>query len=160
MVNPVRQISDYRPRNLRHVVKLDSFHQRCLLQIAGIKWQDKAPNAVVLARCRLLVLRLCYWRASCGGQENYVARMPDTGIPKMLSYGQLATGIALSHYGQYKRYKDSLKVFVLQMLLRLRRLYKRDHFREPLAEEPLTISKLFVCRHCRDNGKRERNEQT
>jgi len=37
----------------RYAMKLGSFHLRCLRQIAGIEWEYKVPNTVVLAKCGL-----------------------------------------------------------------------------------------------------------
>ena len=71
--------------------RLNTFHLRCLRRILGITWQDRVPNKDVLAQAgvpsmfALLSQRRLRWL-------GHVSRMDDGRIPKVLLYGELATG--------------------------------------------------------------------
>ncbi|KAL7838408.1 hypothetical protein AOLI_G00268120 [Acnodon oligacanthus] len=89
--------------------KLNSFHMRCVRCILGISWNDKVPNAQVLARAVLptmyTLLRQCRLR-----WFGHVHRMEDGRIPKDIFYFELhfASGKRLQGGPQLK-YKDVCK---------------------------------------------------
>ena len=91
----------------RHAKRLNHFHTSCLRKLLKIKWQDKIPDTEVLKRAgmqsvhTLLKLARLRW-------TGHVTRMPDEHLPKKILYGELQVG-TLSHGGQKKRYKDTLK---------------------------------------------------
>lgn len=91
----------------RHAKKLHRFHMDCLRKLLKITWQDKVSDTEVLSRADLpsayTLLRKAQVRWA-----GHLARMPDTRLPKILFYGELAEGKRLRG-GQRKRYKDTLK---------------------------------------------------
>ena len=91
----------------RHARKLNHVHTICLRKLMKIKWQDKIPDTVVLAKANLpsiysmLIKSQLRW-------AGHVVRLPDFRLPKQLLYGELAHG-KRSQGGQKKLFKDSLK---------------------------------------------------
>jgi len=69
---------------------LDTFHLRCLRQIAGIKWQDKIPNTEVLERCKMTGIEV-FLRQAQLRWSGHLVRMPDTRLPKAIFYSQLSS---------------------------------------------------------------------
>ena len=91
----------------RHAKKLNHFHTTCLRRLLNIKWQDRIPDAEVLAQADLpsiytilMQSQLCW--------VGHAARMPDHRLPKRLFYGEGKR----SHGGQKKRFKYTLKTTV------------------------------------------------
>ena len=89
----------------RHIRRLDQFHMRCLLQIAGIKWQDMVPNTGVLEQCGTCGIEFHIKRAQLRW-SGHLVRMNDDRIPKALFYGQPKTGCR-RRGGQRKRYDSN-----------------------------------------------------
>ncbi len=87
--------------------RLNSFHLRCLRRILGITWQGHVPNTEVLAQAKtfsmhaLLSQRRLRWL-------GHVCRMQDGRIPKVIMYGELASGTRPTGRPAL-RYKDVCK---------------------------------------------------
>ena len=79
----------------------------CLRKLLKIKWQDRIPDIEVLKRAGIqsvhTLLKLAQLRWA-----GHVTRMPEEHLPKKILYGELEMG-ELSHGGQKKRCKDTLK---------------------------------------------------
>ncbi|XP_038066715.1 uncharacterized protein LOC119736778 [Patiria miniata] len=75
----------------RQEKRLNTFHLRNLRRILGIKWSDHVTNTEVLAQAGIqsLVTLLQQRRLRWLG---HVYRMPEGRIPKVLLYGELASG--------------------------------------------------------------------
>ena len=69
----------------RQVLKLDQFHLRCLLKIAGIKWQDRTTNVEVLQTCKIAGMEALLLQAQFRW-AGHLVRMPDNRIPKQIFY--------------------------------------------------------------------------
>ncbi|KAL0156964.1 hypothetical protein M9458_048210 [Cirrhinus mrigala] len=78
---------------------LERFHQRCLRTILGIHWSDYVTNTVSIEA--LLLRTQLRW-------AGHVSRMEDHRLPKIILYGELATGHR-DRGAPKKRYKDCLK---------------------------------------------------
>ena len=69
--------------------RLHTFHMRCLRRLLGLSLLDRIPNSVVLARCgqqpmkEQLRLQRLLWL-------GHLVRMPDTRLPKLVFFSQLA----------------------------------------------------------------------
>ena len=91
-----------------HAKNLNCFHLDSLWKILRIKWQDKIPDTEVLRLANLpsihtiLIKNQLRW-------SGHVSHMEEYRLPKRLFYGELSAG-KCSVGGQYKRYKDTLKV--------------------------------------------------
>ena len=92
----------------RHQVKkLESFHIRCLQRIMGITWLDKIPHTEILQQAGITSIeaiiqrRLLRW-------VGHVIRMSDNRLPKIVLFGELATG-SRPHGRPKKRFRDHLK---------------------------------------------------
>ncbi|PIK45776.1 hypothetical protein BSL78_17366 [Apostichopus japonicus] len=73
-------------------------------------WQQKVPDTEVLQRAKLpsigaIVMKSQLWWA------GHLVRIPDDRMPKKLFYSELKCD-KRSLAGQYKRYKDSLKIYL------------------------------------------------
>ena len=90
-----------------HAKRLNHCHTSCLRKLLKIKWQDRIPDTEVLKRAGMqsihTLLKLAQLRWT-----DHVTKMPDERLPKKILYGELQVG-KLSHGGQKKRYKDTLK---------------------------------------------------
>ena len=91
----------------RQEKRLNVFHMRNLRRILNITWQEKIPNADILARANvpsiftLLKQRRLRWL-------GHVRRMGDHRLPKSILYGELCNGSRAT--GRPKlRYKDVVK---------------------------------------------------
>ena len=91
----------------RQEKRLNVFHMRNLRRILNITWQEKIPNADILARANvpsiftLLKQRRLRWL-------GHVRRMGDHRLPKSILYGELCNGNRAT--GRPKlRYKDVVK---------------------------------------------------
>jgi len=91
----------------RHLKQLEQFHQRCLRNILGIRWQDRVPNTVVLERSGLPSIEKQVIQAQLRW-SGHIVRMSNARIPKMLLYGQLRDGHRDTGRPM-KRFKDSVK---------------------------------------------------
>ncbi|GAB4819626.1 hypothetical protein N2152v2_006672 [Parachlorella kessleri] len=69
--------------------RLQTFHMRCLRRILGLSLLDRIPNSVILAHCgqqpikEQLRLQRLLWL-------GHLVRMPDTRLPKLAFFSQLA----------------------------------------------------------------------
>ena len=99
----------------RNVKPLERFHQRCLRQILGIKWQSKTPDTEVLdmAGSMSIAARLMKNQMRWAG---HLARMDDSRLPKQLFYGELSVGMRPPH-GPRKRFRDQVKINLKRMKL-------------------------------------------
>ena len=90
-----------------HAKRLNHFHTSCFRKLLKIKWQDRIPDTEVLKRAGMqsvhTLLKLAWLRWT-----GHVTRMPEEHLPKKILYGELEMG-KLSHGGQKKQYKDTLK---------------------------------------------------
>jgi len=92
----------------RHQIRLlERFHQRCLRNILGIKWQDYVSNEDVLNRANLPSLESILLKQQLRW-AGHVARMEDARLPKSVFFGELKKG-SRSVGAPKKRYKDQLK---------------------------------------------------
>lgn len=91
----------------KQVRLLEWFHQRCLRNIMGIKWQDYVINEEVTDRASMtsieamLMVRQLRW-------AGHVSRMEDSRMPKTVFYSELRQG-KRDHGAPRKRFKDLLK---------------------------------------------------
>ena len=92
----------------RSCQKLNRFHLDSLRKILRIKWQDKIPDTEVLRLADLPSIHTILGKNQLRW-SGHVSRMEDYRLPKRLFYGELSAG-KRSVGGQYKRYKDTLKV--------------------------------------------------
>uniref|UniRef100_A0A803SVV7 Reverse transcriptase domain-containing protein n=1 Tax=Anolis carolinensis TaxID=28377 RepID=A0A803SVV7_ANOCA len=91
----------------QHTQLLEQFHQRCLLKILQISWEDRQTNVRLLEEAKttsIEVMLLCHQLRWTG----HVVRMPNHRLPKQLLYSQLKNG-KCNVGGQEKRFKDGLK---------------------------------------------------
>ena len=90
-----------------HIKRLEAVQQRQLRRIMKIKWDDFVSNVEVLRRAGLESIETTL-AASQLRWAGHLVRMDDSRIPKMLLYGELASGRRKAG-GQKLRYKDVLK---------------------------------------------------
>ena len=90
-----------------HAGKLNHFHTTHLRKLRGIKWQDKIPDAEVLAHAGLSSIHTLLKKSQLRW-AGHVARMPDNRLPKKLLFCELQHG-KLSLDGPKMHYKDTLK---------------------------------------------------
>ena len=91
----------------RHLKQLESFHQRVLCSILGIRWQDRVTSTEVFQRSNCISIEAMLLK-SCLRWTGHVLRMEDHRIPKQLLFGELEQG----HRKQgrpCKRFKDTVK---------------------------------------------------
>ena len=70
---------------------LDRFHQRCLLSILGIEWQDHMSNEEVLKRASLPSIKSILLQMQLRW-AGYVSRMEDVRMPKAVFFSELQEG--------------------------------------------------------------------
>ena len=92
----------------RHVKVLEQFQQRILRSILGVHWQDRITNASILEQADTTSIEAHIVKSQLSW-AGHVRRMPDTRVPKQLLYAELSSGKRKTG-GQWKRYKDQLKV--------------------------------------------------
>ena len=80
---------------------------RCLHKVAGIIWQDRAPNTEELCLCGISGVE-AFLLAAQLRWVGHVARMEDDRIPKQVYFGQLSSG-KRPQYDPVRRYKDTVK---------------------------------------------------
>jgi hypothetical protein len=99
----------------RHVQALNRFHQQCLRQILGIKWQARTPDTDVLAMSGSSTIgaRLMKNQMRWAG---HLTRMKDCRLPKQLFFGELSNGSRAQH-GPKKRFRDAIRVNLSHMKL-------------------------------------------
>ncbi|XP_064495874.1 uncharacterized protein LOC135405089 [Pseudopipra pipra] len=90
-----------------HLRLLERFHQRCLHTILNIHWSDYVTNTSVLEQAAVTSIEAMLMRTQLRW-AGHVSRMKDHRLPKILLYGELATGCRMRGTPK-KRYKDSLK---------------------------------------------------
>ena len=91
----------------RHLKQLERFHQRSLLSILGIRWQDRVTNTQVFERTNCISIEAMLLK-SCLRWTGHVVRMEDHRIPKQLLFGELEQG--QRRQGRpCKRFKDTVK---------------------------------------------------
>lgn len=95
---------------------MESFHIRCIRRILGLSWQDRIPHSDILNRAGTTSIE-CMIHCRQLRWAGHVLRMPDSRLPKITLYGQLAEGTRLRG-GPKKRYKDQLKKTLKNFLLR------------------------------------------
>jgi len=102
----------------RHVNTLERFHQQCLRQILGIKWQSHTPDTDVLATSgsTTVAARLMRNQMRWAG---HLVRMEDTRIPKQLFFGELRDGSRPQHKPK-KRFRDSVNLNLKRMQVPLK----------------------------------------
>ena len=86
---------------------LDRFHQRCLLSILGIEWQDHMSNEEVLKRASLPSIKSILLQMQLRW-AGYVSRMEDVRMPKAVFFSELQEG-KRDRGAPRKHYKDQLK---------------------------------------------------
>ncbi|KAL0167122.1 hypothetical protein M9458_038966, partial [Cirrhinus mrigala] len=86
---------------------LERFHQRCLRTILGIHWSDYVTNVEVLEQAETVSIEALLLRTQLRW-AGHVSRMEDYRLPKIILYGELATGHR-DRGAPKKRYKDCLK---------------------------------------------------
>ena len=91
-----------------HAKQLNRFHLNCLRKILHIRWQDKIPDTEVLSSSNMPSIFTLLGRNQLRW-AGHLVRMSDNRLPKRMFYGELATG-KRSVGGQFKRFKDTLKV--------------------------------------------------
>ncbi len=67
----------------RHAKKLGHFHIICLRKLLGIKWQDKIPDTVVLARANVPSIHTTLMQTQLRW-AGHVVHMPDHRLPEKL----------------------------------------------------------------------------
>ncbi|KAJ7408048.1 hypothetical protein WISP_122961 [Willisornis vidua] len=87
-----------------HLWLLKHFHQRCL---RTIHWTDYMTNVSVLEQAGVSSMEAMLMRTELRW-AGHVSRMGDHRLPKIVLYGELATGCR-KRGAPKKRYKDSLK---------------------------------------------------
>ena len=75
----------------RHIKQLEQFHMRSLINIMGIRWQDKTNNQEVLDRANLISIESLLLKAQLRW-AGYVIWMADHRIPRQLMYGEVHEG--------------------------------------------------------------------
>ena len=91
----------------RHILKIESFHLRCLRCIAGVRWQDRITNTEVLKLTNSKSIRglISSNRLKWLG---HVSRMTEVRIPKQLLFGELVEGKRPQKKPK-KRWKDCVR---------------------------------------------------
>ena len=87
---------------------LEQFQQRILRAILGVHWQDRITDARILEQADTTSIDAHIVRSQLSW-AGHVRRMPETRVPKQLLYAELSSGKRKTG-GQWKRYKDQLKV--------------------------------------------------
>ncbi|XP_051645437.1 uncharacterized protein LOC127471941 [Manacus candei] len=90
-----------------HLRLLERFHQRCLCTVLNIHWSDVVTNTSVLEQAAVTSIEAMLMRTQLRW-AGHVSRMKDHHLPKILLYGELATGCR-KRGALKRRYKDSLK---------------------------------------------------
>ncbi|XP_051627166.1 uncharacterized protein LOC127462545 [Manacus candei] len=90
-----------------HLRLLERFHQRCLHTILNIHWSDYVTNTSVLEQAAITSIEAMLLRTQLRW-AGHISRMKDHCLPKILLYGELATGCRKKGAPK-RRYKDSLK---------------------------------------------------
>ena len=91
----------------RHIKALESFSQACLWRIQDIKWQSLIPDSIDLHWANasrmemLLIYNQMYW-------AEYLTRIEDVSLPKLLFYRKLQCGKHPRHKSQIC-FKDIIK---------------------------------------------------
>ena len=88
--------------------RLNVFHVRFLKRILGITWQDKVTNKLVLKKAIIPSLYTLLKQRRITRWLGHVPRMKDGHIPKVIIYGELATGKRPTGRPQL-RFKDVCK---------------------------------------------------
>ncbi|KAL0153663.1 hypothetical protein M9458_051028 [Cirrhinus mrigala] len=83
------------------------YKQRCLRTILGIHWSDYVTNVEVLEQAETVSIEALLLRTQLRW-AGHVSRMEDYRLPKIILYGELATGHR-DREAPKKRYKDCLK---------------------------------------------------
>uniref|UniRef100_W5N9J4 C2H2-type domain-containing protein n=1 Tax=Lepisosteus oculatus TaxID=7918 RepID=W5N9J4_LEPOC len=87
-----------------HLKTLERFHQRCLLKILRINWEDRCTNSSVLIEAKtssteaMILQNQLRWTGHC-------IRMPNSRLPKQVLYSQLSRGQRICE----ARGRDTLK---------------------------------------------------
>ena len=91
----------------RNAKRLNHFHTSCLRKLLKINWQDRTPDTEVLKRAGMqsvhTLLKLAQLRWT-----SHVTKVHEERLPKKILCGELEMG-KRSHWGQKKRYDDTLK---------------------------------------------------
>ncbi|XP_050187470.1 uncharacterized protein LOC126648484 [Myiozetetes cayanensis] len=90
-----------------HLRLLERFHQRCLRTILNIHWTDYVTNTSVLEQAAVTSIEAMLLRTQLSW-AGHVSRMQDYRLPKIVLYGELATGCR-KRGAPKRRYKDCLK---------------------------------------------------
>jgi len=90
-----------------HLRLLERFHQRCLRSIFNIHWSDYLTNVEVLEKAGITSIEATLLKIQLRW-AGHVSRMEDHRLPKIVIYGELATGHR-DRGAPKKRYKDALK---------------------------------------------------
>ena len=90
-----------------HAKKLNHFHLACLRKIMGITFTDKIPDTEILTHAKAPSI-FCHLKKIQLRWAGHLVRMPDTRLPKVIFYSELANGKRKTGAPK-KRYKDSLK---------------------------------------------------
>ena len=104
----------------RHIRLLESFHNRRLQLILGLRWWHKVTNSAIRSRAgipsieSMLLQRQLHWL-------GHVIRMPHNRLPHRVLYGQLQLG-RRSVGGQKKCIKDHIKSIVKKCNIPFNRL--------------------------------------
>ncbi|XP_051644275.1 uncharacterized protein LOC127471424 [Manacus candei] len=93
-----------------HLHLLERFHQRCLRTILNIHWSDYVTNTSVLEQAAVTSIEAMLLRTQLRW-AGHISRMKDHRLPKILLYGELATGCH-KRGALKRRYKDSLKQYL------------------------------------------------
>ena len=94
----------------RHVKQLESFHQRALRNLIGVKWQDRVSNSEVLLRTGSASIEATLIKAQMRW-SGHVIRMDSTRLPRQVLYSELSTGKRNTGRPR-KRFKDNLKCYL------------------------------------------------
>ena len=90
-----------------HLRLLERFQQRCLRTIMNIHWSDFITYVEVLERADVPSIEALLLKSQLRW-AGHVSRMEDHRLPKIVLYGELATGHR-DIGAPKKRYKDNLK---------------------------------------------------
>ena len=91
----------------RHSRQLERFHQRALLSILEIRWQDMVTNTEVFERTNCISIEAMLLK-SCLRWKGHVIRMEDHRIPKRILFGELEKGHRKQDRPR-KCFKDTVK---------------------------------------------------
>ena len=90
-----------------HIRPLERFHQRCLRTILNIHWSDFITNVEVLEQAEVSSIEAMILKYQLRW-AGHVSRMEDHRLPKIVMFGELASGHR-ERGAPKKRFKDSLK---------------------------------------------------